>query len=54
MDEAYYVTCEEDSFEMMIRYPNGSVKFHGLWETIKICYRLIRAKKIVYLNGEKI
>lgn len=56
MEEPIYrLTYNEHDFEeVMVQYPNGTIKFIGLWATIKLTWTLLRSKKIVYINGEKI
>lgn len=53
-EEIHRISFHDRSSEIMVQYPNGSVKFIGTWAMVKLFYTLLRNKKIVYVNGEKI
>lgn len=60
MRKVYKISASDnnDSLEVMITYPNGSVKFVGLWEALTLLWRVgVTERKqnhIVYINGEQI
>jgi len=60
MRKVYRISASDknDSLEVMITYPNGSVKFVGLWEALNLLWRVgVTERKqnhIVYINGEQI
>lgn len=55
---AWKFSASDDSLEIMVQFPNGTVQFMGVWATFKLLWKLLITERklnhVVYLNGERV